>query len=90
MPDQPYDLVVAAESLHWMEWNVVLPRIAAWLRSGAWLCLVLDRSLVNEPWMREIPALIARYSTNREFPAVRPARGADCARSVPRLQRLAC
>jgi SAM-dependent methyltransferase len=66
-PDDRYDLVVAAESLHGMEWSVVMPRIASWLRPGAPLCLVLDRSVVEEPWMRPIGALIARRSTNREF-----------------------
>ncbi len=66
-PADRYDLIVAAESMHWMEWSVVMPRIASWLRPGAPLCLVLDRALIEEPWMRPIGALIARRSTNREF-----------------------
>ncbi len=66
-PDERYDLAVAAESLHWMEWKVVLPRIDAWLHPGAFLCLVLDRSVDEEPWMQAISGLIARLSTNRAY-----------------------
>jgi len=44
--DPPYSLVTAGESLHWMEWTIVLPRLhkvllhrvvsfAKWLLSGA-------------------------------------------------------
>ena len=37
--DPPYVLAVAGESLHWMEWSVVLPRLAEALEPGA----LLDR-----------------------------------------------
>src|SRR5690242_19367942 len=29
--EPPYALIVAAASLHWMEWEIALPRFAAWL-----------------------------------------------------------
>jgi len=63
----PYSLVVAAESLHWMEWEVVLPKIADALQGGAFLALALGRSLPDAPWQAELEPLIARYSTNTEY-----------------------
>ena len=43
--DGPYSLVVAAESLHWMDWSVVLPKVAAELVPGAYLALGACREL---------------------------------------------
>lgn len=64
--DPPYALIVAGASLHWMEWEVVLPRFAAWLAPGGALVL-LDDQIEPTPWDEEIRPLIARYSTNRDF-----------------------
>lgn len=63
----PYSLVVASESLHWMDWAVVLPRIAGALGTGAYLAIATGRSLDDVPWRAELAPLIAAYSTNREF-----------------------
>jgi SAM-dependent methyltransferase len=63
-----YALAVAAESLHWMEWSVVLPRIAGWLRPGAVLAIV-TRELAPLPWDAELRRLIQTHSTNRGFRA---------------------
>ena len=65
-PRDRYALVVAAESLHWMEWSVVLPRLARWLEPGASLAVV-ERSFTGLPFEPEVGALIARFSTNRVF-----------------------
>ncbi|HTO09312.1 MAG TPA: methyltransferase domain-containing protein [Myxococcota bacterium] len=65
-PDESYALAVAAESLHWMEWSVVLPRVARWLRPGAVLAIVA-RELAPLPWDGELRRLIATHSTNRGF-----------------------
>jgi SAM-dependent methyltransferase len=65
-PEQSYALAVAAESLHWMEWSVVLPRIGRWLRPGAVLAIVA-RELAPLPWEGELRRLIATHSTNRGF-----------------------
>jgi SAM-dependent methyltransferase len=63
----PYSLVVAGESLHWMEWDAVMPKIASALAPQGWLVLA-DRSLVSPmPWDEQLARLIATYSTNREF-----------------------
>lgn len=66
-PDHPHELAVAAESLHWMEWEQVLPRIADGLPPGGLLALV-DRTLAEAPpWEPELRRLIARASTNRHY-----------------------
>ena len=66
-PGARYSLAVAAESLHWMDWDVVLPRIAAWLEPEARLAIVDGRLLAPLPWDGELRALIAAHSTNRDF-----------------------
>lgn len=38
--EPPYDLVVAAESLHWTAWEIVLPRLAELLSATGVLALV--------------------------------------------------
>jgi len=64
--DPPYGLIVAGESLHWMDWQIVLPRLRAALAPGARLVLVA-RQEAPSPWSDELLALIVRYSTNRGF-----------------------
>jgi SAM-dependent methyltransferase len=65
--DGPYSLAVAAESLHWMEWDAVLPKVAAALAPGAVLALV-ERGICDPlPWDAKLRQLIAAYSTNRLF-----------------------
>ena len=63
----PYSLVVAGESLPWMDWDCVLPRIAASLGPTATLAMVEGRVLADVPWAAELEDLIPRYSTNREY-----------------------
>jgi SAM-dependent methyltransferase len=66
-PRETFSLVVAAESLHWMDWASLLPNIARWLRHDGWLALVTTRSFVSLPWEHELRPLIARYSTNQDY-----------------------
>ena len=42
--DPPYALVTAGESLHWMDWNVALPRFRELLAPGAHLAIVERRA----------------------------------------------
>ncbi|HYP75807.1 MAG TPA: class I SAM-dependent methyltransferase [Polyangiaceae bacterium] len=63
----PHSLVVAAESLHWMQWEVVLPKIARSLEVGASLAIVNGRSFVEVPWSAELAPLLSRFSTNRDY-----------------------
>ena len=62
----PYGLAVAASSLHWMDWDVVLPRLAEALRPDALLAIFDDQTMPT-PWGESLNAVIPRYSTNREF-----------------------
>ncbi len=62
----PYGLIVAGESLHWMDWQVVMPRLRAALAPGARLVIVA-RGEGSEPWWDGLLTLIRRYSTNRDY-----------------------
>jgi SAM-dependent methyltransferase len=62
-----YSLAVAAESLHWMEWSVVLPELAAALAEKAVLVLAERIGAAPMRWDAEAMRLIAKYSTNQEF-----------------------
>lgn len=58
----PYALVTAGESLHWMDWNTVLPRFREALASGAYLAIVEQRATPG-PWSA-LGEVIARYRTD--------------------------
>jgi SAM-dependent methyltransferase len=62
----PYALVVAAASLHWMDWDVVLPRIERALTPQGVLAVVGNGS-EPLPWQADLQVLIDRYSTNRDY-----------------------
>ncbi len=62
----PYALAVAASSLHWMEWAVVLPRIEAALTADGVLAVVSSETL-PPPWAVGLQPIINRYSTNRAY-----------------------
>lgn len=64
--DGPYGLVTAAQSLHWMEWDAVMPRLAGVLAPGGRLAIVRERGPAL-PWNADLQALIRRYSTTRDF-----------------------
>jgi SAM-dependent methyltransferase len=64
--DPPYGLVTAASSIHWMAWDVVLPRFRDVLAPGGTLALVYQATR-PVPWAEGLQAITNRYSTNREF-----------------------
>jgi SAM-dependent methyltransferase len=60
----PYALAVAGDSLHWMDWEVALPRLHDALAPGALL------AIVGRTWGTRAPEemeLIRRYSTLGDF-----------------------
>ena len=65
--DPPCALATAGESLHWMDWDVVLPRVARSLVPGASLAIV-NRSWDGPPALRErlIP-IFERYSPVTDY-----------------------
>jgi ubiquinone/menaquinone biosynthesis C-methylase UbiE len=75
----PYALAVAGASLHWMDWDTVLPRIARQLAPGAVLAIVVSRE-VPAPWADALREIISRYSTiqnwqNADLMALLESRG---------------
>ena len=64
--DPPYALVTAGESIHWMEWDVLLPRLRTLLTPHGFLAL-LGRSEQPSPWTDDLMAIIRRHSTNRDY-----------------------
>ena len=55
--------LVRRESLHWMEWGIVLPRIRDALLPGGRLA-ILSKLFSPLPWDEALADLVARYTTN--------------------------
>lgn len=62
----PYGLITAAQSLHWMAWDVVMPRFRQYLVPGGYLALIF-KDIEPSPWDANLQALIPRYSTNQDY-----------------------
>ena len=62
----PYSLITAAASLHWMEWEIVLPRFRDLLTPGGVLAIVEQRQ-APQPWDTALSEVITRYSLNRFY-----------------------
>jgi SAM-dependent methyltransferase len=62
----PYALIVAAASLHWMDWERTLPRFANYLATNAVLAIVEVRGQPN-PWDQIIGPILGHYSMNTDF-----------------------
>jgi trans-aconitate methyltransferase len=61
-----YNLITAGASLHWMDWNIVLPKFKDLLLFDGYLAIINDRNLPT-PWEEELLGIIKRYSTNQEY-----------------------
>jgi SAM-dependent methyltransferase len=64
--DPPYALVTAGQSLHWMDWAVVLPRLRDALTPRGVLAIVGQRE-GPYPWDAEVLKVIQRSSTNTRY-----------------------
>jgi len=62
----PYALITAGESLHWMEWEVVLPLFHRSLTPHGYLAIV-ERRTEPSIWDDILQRLIDQFSTNREY-----------------------
>lgn len=62
----PYGLVTAGESLHWMDWALLIPRLRRLLVPGG-VIAIIDRRTRPEPWRERMMTLFPRYSTNQDF-----------------------
>jgi SAM-dependent methyltransferase len=62
-----YGLITAGESLHWMDWYVVLPRFAEVLAPGGFLALI-ERDRDGPDALRaRLRPIFSRYSANRDY-----------------------
>jgi 2-polyprenyl-3-methyl-5-hydroxy-6-metoxy-1,4-benzoquinol methylase len=66
--EPPYALVTAGESLHWMEWDVVLPRLARALTPHGLLAILTVEEL-PAPWHEGYRQIEQRFTNN---PAYQP------------------
>jgi ubiquinone/menaquinone biosynthesis C-methylase UbiE len=62
----PYTLVTAGASLHWMDWNVVLPRLHDMLVPSGYLAII-EHETFPKAWYDHLAAIIPRYSTNVKY-----------------------
>jgi len=64
--DGPYALITTGESLHWMDWPVVMQRFRELLAPGGRLAIV-ERIEERNPWAADLQQLFNQYSTNRDY-----------------------
>jgi SAM-dependent methyltransferase len=62
----PYSLITAGNSLHWMDWAVVMPLFGKLLSPNAVLVIVESASS-PPPWQAALLDIFRRYSTNQGF-----------------------
>ena len=62
----PYALVTAGASLHWMDWNVVLPRFRELLVPGGYLAVVAT-NVEPDPWSSLSPVLKSYRTKPRDY-----------------------
>ncbi len=62
-----YDLVICAQSLAWLDWKIVFPKLVGALDPEGWLIIVNQSALTGFPWERDLDRIIARYSTNQDY-----------------------
>lgn len=62
----PYALITAGDSLHWMDWEVVLPRFHDLLTPHGLLAIV-HRAEVPPPWHECLGELVETHSTMKNF-----------------------
>ena len=62
----PYALVTTGQSLHWMEWDIVLPRFAHSVTPHGMLAIV-NADVVSNAWSENLRDLFRRYATNPTY-----------------------
>lgn len=68
----PYGLIVAGESIHWFDWERVLPRFASCLAPDGVLALVYRDWLRDERVRHRLGPIYARHSSNPDFQRLDP------------------
>ena len=62
-----YDLIICAQCLAWLDWEIVFPRIAGALDPNGWLVIVSQTALEDLPWHGGFKEIVGRYSTNQHY-----------------------
>ncbi|QSO54056.1 methyltransferase domain-containing protein [Alicyclobacillus curvatus] len=62
----PYNLITAGNSLHWMDWDKLMPVMSSALAPKGTLAIVSTGNGTT-PWDDDLLSLIREFSTNREF-----------------------
>ena len=62
----PYALVTAGSSLHWMDWDTVLPRLHELLLPDSYLAII-EQNTKHTAWHAELAELIPKFSTNAKY-----------------------
>lgn len=65
----PYALITAGQSLHWMEWDIVLPRFQQILTPRG-VFAILGPEEQSAPWDEPLHQITRRYSTNQAYQPV--------------------
>jgi len=65
----PYALITAGESLHWMDWGVVLPRFASVLTERGILAIVRTKEQAI-PWREGYLQIVKRFSNSPNYKPV--------------------
>jgi SAM-dependent methyltransferase len=58
--DPPYGLVTAGQSLHWLDWDMLMPRLRDALTPGGCVAIIERFFLHGEPWSDDLRVLIRR------------------------------
>jgi trans-aconitate methyltransferase len=61
-----YTLVTAGASLHWMDWDVVLPRLHEVLTPNAYLAII-EHDTFPKAWYDQLAKMIPQFSTNVKY-----------------------
>ena len=64
--EPPYALITAGQSLHWMDWELVMPRLARMLTPRGYLA-ILHVDQAPNPWDADLRPLFPHFSTNKDF-----------------------
>ncbi|GCF08367.1 class I SAM-dependent methyltransferase [Dictyobacter arantiisoli] len=60
----PYSLITAGDSLQWMDWDVVLPRLSEACSPNGILALVSRQEILPSAWKDGLRTLIGQYATD--------------------------
>jgi SAM-dependent methyltransferase len=71
--DPPYALVVAGDSIHWLDWDRALPRFASVLGADGLLAIVHRDWLNDERVRARLRPIYERHSWNADFTPLDPA-----------------